>query len=138
MVSLDGVSRMLIVALLALGGPLLAGCAGNGTVIADGQRCTNWLHGNGRDAYLAAHGLHEYDAGGTGRIPVSRVIGDLLDQYCSDQPSMLLDEALRRSADRAAGGVGVDPLSKPAPQSTNDPRPTSTGVSGETNRTDGP
>ncbi len=88
-------------ALTALAAALLSGCAGNGTQITDGTRCEAWLHGNGRDRYLAAHGLMEYDAGTTGRRPNTAVqVGVLMDRVCQDNPRLLIDDALRLAASR--------------------------------------
>lgn len=99
---------------------LLPGCAGNGTQIADGQRCETWLNGNGRDRYLAAHGLPEYDAGTTGRRPDTGVqVGARMDRYCEDNPDLLIDEALRLAASNGAPAA--------EPPATRDPSTTGTG-----------
>ena len=97
-----------MLALAVLAAAALPGCAGNGTQITDGQRCDAWLHGNGRDRYLAAHGLPEYDAGDTGRRPDTALqVGALMDQYCKDNPKLLIDEALRLSANPAAAAAAA-------------------------------
>ena len=80
-----------------------AGCAGSGAVIADGGTCRDWLDGNGRDAYLQAHGLREYDAGETGRRPETAAVARALTAICTNDRALALDEALRRAAARAAG-----------------------------------
>ena len=103
---------------------LLSGCAGNGTQIADGQTCEAWLHGNGRDRYLAAHGLPEYDAGITGRRPETAVrVGAVMDRYCKDNPRMLIDEALRRSAATGPPAAAAEPKPSGEPSTTGTRRP---------------
>ena len=81
---------------------LAAGCAGSGFVISDGGRCADWLDGNGRDAYLQAHGLKEYDAGETGRRPETAAVAREITQLCRENPELVIDEALRMAAARVA------------------------------------
>ena len=87
-----------------------AGCAGSGVVITDGVNCGTWLDGNGRDAYLTAHNLKEYDAGATGRHPRTASIASALTDICTDNHDLVIDEALRLAAER------VDAPPTPAPK----------------------
>ena len=110
-------TRVTLLALTAVAASLLPGCAGNGTQIMDGQRCETWLHGNGRDRYLAAHGMAEYDAGNTRRrAPRAIEVGALMDRYCKDSPSLLIDEALRLAG--SSGGAPAEPTAGRAPSTT--------------------
>jgi len=110
-------TRVTLLALTAVAAVLLPGCAGNGTQIADGQRCETWLHGNGRDRYLAAHGMAEYDAGNTRRrLPRAVEVGALMDRYCKDNPQLLIDEALRLAGSN--GSAPAEPAATRAPSTT--------------------
>ena len=97
--------RSALAAACVLAAAGITGCAGNGAVITDGTTCNEWLGGNGRDAYLQAHNLREYDAGETGRRPETAAVGRAMTDICEDEPSLPIDEALRRAAtgDRAPG-----------------------------------
>jgi hypothetical protein len=104
------VTRATSLALAVLAAAGLSGCAGNGTQIADGQRCEAWLNGNGRDRYLAAHGMAEYDAGDTGRRPDTAVrVGAEMDRICADEPGLLIDDALRQAAGAAPPTAPAEP-----------------------------
>ncbi len=112
-------TRLTLTALTAVVAVLLSGCAGNGTPIADGQRCGAWLHGNGRDRYLAAHGMAEYDAGNTRRRDHMAVrVGAQMDRLCEDNPRLLIDEALRLAAGAAPPAAPRDPKTSPEPTDT--------------------
>jgi hypothetical protein len=113
-----------MLALTALAGALLPGCAGSGTPITDGQTCAAWLDGNGRDRYLAAHGLAEYDAGNTGRRPATALqVGAQMDRHCRDNPGLLIDEALRLATGGAPPAPAAEADARPEP-STNGTRRT--------------
>jgi len=108
-----------MLALTVLAAAPLSGCAGNGTPIADGQKCEAWLNGNGRDRYLAAHGLPEYDAGITGRRPETTVhVGARMDEYCKDNPDLMIDEALRLAASNAGAPAGREARPEQSPTDT--------------------
>lgn len=110
-----------MIALLGLAVSILAGCGGNGTQISDRETCDVWLHGNGRDRYLAARGFPEYDAGFTGRRPDPTLqVGALMDQFCKDEPRLPIKDALRLSAARA-GGIAAPPA-QPEQPTTDTPR----------------
>ncbi|MEJ7797557.1 MAG: hypothetical protein WKF42_03585 [Solirubrobacteraceae bacterium] len=113
-------TRVTLLALTAVAVALLSGCAGNGTPIADGQRCEAWLNGNGRDRYLAAHGMAEYDVGNTRRGDHMAVrVGAQMDRICKDSPSLLIDEALRLAAGAAPAAA---PKASPEASTTETPR----------------
>lgn len=93
---------------------LATGCAGNGTQVVDGRPCSDWTHGQGRDNYLRAHGLLEYDAGETGRRPYTIAVGRQISKLCEDNPNLLIDDALRsaaRTADRGGEPPALPPTS---------------------------
>lgn len=104
--------RPVVLVVLALAAVLMAGCAGNGTQVVDGRPCSDWTHGQGRDNYLRAHGLLEYDAGDTGRRPYTIAVGRLISKLCEDSPTLLIDDALRRAA-RTADRGGEPPALPP-------------------------
>lgn len=80
-----------------------AGCAGSGAVITDSTTCNEWLHGNGRDAWLQAHNIREYDTGDTGRRPETVAVARAIADICQDEPALPIDEALRRAASGVRG-----------------------------------
>ncbi len=130
--------RPVLLAALAVAALLATGCAGNGTQVVDGRPCSDWTHGQGRDNYLRAHGLHEYDAGETGRRPYTIAVGRLITRLCKDNPNLLIDSALRRAARTA--DRGGEPPTRPPTTLTEPGAATSKGkrrrkVSGETKTT---
>jgi acetoin utilization deacetylase AcuC-like enzyme len=93
------------VLLLALVASLLGACAGNGVVIADGRPCSDWLAGNGRDAYLQTHGFAEYDAGETGKEPGTAVVAQAVTSICKRETDLIVGEALRRASAQVSAAV---------------------------------
>jgi len=76
---------------------LLTACAGSGELIADNRPCSVWLDGNGRDRYLQAHGLADYDAEDTGRRPETALIARIMHDVCSADRKLAISEALRQA-----------------------------------------
>lgn len=57
-------------------------------MITDGATCEAWLHGNGRDSWLQAHGLRDYDIGDE---PATAAAARRMTEICEDQPTLLID-----------------------------------------------
>ena len=78
-----------------LAASVATGCAGSGVVISDSTNCQAWLDGNGRDAYLHAHGLRGYDSG---QQPATANVARALTVICARDPALAVGVALQRAA----------------------------------------